>query len=88
MHIRNGQWVEKMIDGLDMTWGRMEEIRAEITDSPIYNVAKMEVVTVDVAVNDQSQALREAAAPQTPNEALSAQRFRKVLTLKRRDMAA
>jgi hypothetical protein len=48
----------------------------------------MEVVTVDVAVNDQSQALREAAVPQTPNEALSAQRFRKVLTLKRRDMAA
>lgn len=88
MHIRNGQWVEKIIDGLDMTWGRMEEIRAEITDSPIYNVAKMEVVTVDVAVNDQSQALREVAAPQTPNEALSAQRFRKVLTLKRRDMAA
>jgi superfamily II DNA or RNA helicase len=34
LSLRNGEWIEKLISGEDLTWGQMEEIRAEITDSP------------------------------------------------------
>lgn len=52
MFMRDGQWHEKLIDGYDNTWGVMEEVRAEITCSPIYNVAARVQVQVDVAIND------------------------------------
>lgn len=89
MYMRSGQWVEKLIDGMDLTWGKMEEVRAEITDSPIYSVAKVEVVQVDVAVNECVRAQSKAIASGVDGNAeVSGQRPRKILSLKRRDMAA
>lgn len=77
MFMRNGEWHEKMIDGLDNTWGRMEEIRAEITDSEIINVGALTVVNVDVSVNTNDASGND----------LVVVRERKILSLKRSEAA-
>jgi hypothetical protein len=90
LSIRDGAWSERLISGEDLTWGTMEEVRAEITDSPtlpfgwVPELVGQEFETDDAEPSVEMEFSFENAKLIATLEEHTSMQPRKILSLKRK----